>query len=133
MISYAIKTAYGQAEPKKVRIFKLSLTDKINLAVEPEETAANRSMQIADKNGQSVVGLTRPYPTFTCQGALTYVGPLTLTYGIDPAASEIIVDFPNHADRPLVFCKTEEQLQTTLADNGIRVLEVEEWVDGASQ
>lgn len=122
MINYAIKTAYGEQAAKRVRIFKLSPDAMIN-----SENRGSDSVQNTDKDGQSVITQTRAFPTISSEGALTFAGPLNIEFAEAPVQGEVILDFPTQLNRPLAFCKSEDQLKVAVNNSRVRMVEVEIW------
>ena len=122
MTAYVIKTGYGQEGGKKIRIFKLNKTSTISSPPVP-----NGGFKNTDPQGQSVIGFTRSYPLFTCEGALPQAGPINI--GFDDPGSVIAVDFPEVPSLPLVECSTVEQVKAALAVRDVRMLETEIWSD----
>lgn len=122
MSTYVIKTGYGQEAAKKIRIFKLTKTATISAPPVREG-----GFQKTDPQGQSVMGFTRSYPTFTCEGALPQAGPFNI--GFDDPGSMILVDFPEVPSLPIAECSTVEQVKAALAVRDVRMLETEIWSD----
>lgn len=120
MTTYVVKTGYGQVAAKKVRIFKLNKT-----AVISQPPGDVEKFQNTDPQGQSVIGFTRSFPTFTCDGSLPQAGPLNIDFDV-PGAT-VNVDFPEVTDLPLATCDTIDEMKTALAARDVRLIETELW------
>lgn len=122
MSTYVIKTGYGQEAAKKIRIFKLTKTATISAPPVPDG-----GFQKTDPQGQSVIGFTRSYPTFTCEGGLVQAGPIGIEF--DSPAATIIVDFPSVDNLPMAVCSAIPEVKNALAVRDVRMLETEWWSD----
>ena len=117
MSTYIVKTGYGQAENKKVRIFKVSKTAKLEFR--------GGAFQRTDFEGQSAEALLRKFPTISCAGAWVQAGPFEVPENPTSSYSADFVDTPDHP----VTVKSVQELITNLGAGGVRAIEVVRWAD----